>query len=282
VVGTFAGIHTGVEDAIAPEPRSPSDARNVSIIVLAYNEQEDLRATIESILEAASAVTDVAVEIIVVDDGSTDATAETARQLQQEVPNLRCVHHEHNRGMGAAIRSGMEAATMDSILYLPGDNLIAIITIRELLQNAGKADFVCAFPLNTELRPRFRQILSSLFAFIYKQVFDLNLRSVHTVPLYRTRQLRALDLKSNRYSIGSEIVVKLLRQGCSYMEIVGYFNPSQNKSSALKLRNLIEVIVSFFALIYEVNVTERSKYSHRAVRITPYAAVKKLRSGAKN
>lgn len=282
MVGTFSGARTGAEYELAQEPRAPSDAPNVSIVVLAFNEQADLRSTVDSILEAASTVSDIAIEIIVVDDGSTDATAEVARQLQQEVPNLRCVRHERNRGMGAAIRSGMHAATMDSILYLPGDNLIATITIGELLQNAGKADFVCAFPLNTELRPRFRQILSSLFAFIYKQVFDLNLRSVHTVPLYRTRQLRALELKSNRYSIGSEIVVKLLRQGCSYMEIVGYFNPSQNKSSALKLRNLIEVIVSFFALIYEVRFTERTRYSHRAVRVTPYCAHRTLPSGVEN
>ena len=60
-------------------------------------------------------------EIIVVNDGSADNSAEVLRDLQHRVPALRVVTHERNRGYGAALRSGFSAATKDVVFYTDGD-----------------------------------------------------------------------------------------------------------------------------------------------------------------
>lgn len=243
--------------------------QTVSVVVLAFNEEQDLRASVEGVIAAAADVPRVAIEIIIVNDGSSDGTASVARALESEHRVVRSVHHETNQGFGAAFRTGLNQARCEWITFWPGDNIVSSATLRSLFAHAGEADMVCAFPINTEYRPRARQILSSAFAFIYKNTFNVHLRSVHTTPLYSVSQLRATRLRSTGYSLPSEIMIKLLRHGCTYMELPGYLNPAQNRSAAVKLRNLVEVFTSFAVLILEVYVTHRDEYAHTPRRVIP-------------
>jgi glycosyltransferase involved in cell wall biosynthesis len=241
----------------------------VSVVVLAFNEERDLRAAVNSVIDAAAAVENVDVEIIIVNDGSTDGTAEVVGSIESQHAFVRSVHHPTNLGFGAAFRSGLATARYEWITFFPGDNIVSRSTLRELLRHTGQADLVCAFPVNTELRPRLRQILSSLFSFIYKNTFNINLRSIHTTPVYRVSQMRSLKLRCRGYSLPSEIMIKLLSRGCTFMEIPGYLNPAQNKSSALRFKNFREVIYNYFALIVEIYATQRKEYSRRPERIVP-------------
>ncbi|MCB1155580.1 glycosyltransferase family 2 protein, partial [bacterium] len=80
---------------------------SLSIIIPAFNEESTLAHVVERI-DHALAGEKVPYEIIVVDDGSTDATAEVARKLERE--NVRLVRHETNQGAGRAVRTGLDAA----------------------------------------------------------------------------------------------------------------------------------------------------------------------------
>jgi glycosyltransferase involved in cell wall biosynthesis len=241
----------------------------VSVVVLAFNEEQDLRTAVTSVMEAAAAADNVEVEIIIVNDGSTDGTAAVVNAIESEHAFVRGVHHPKNQGFGAAFRSGLATARNEWITFFPGDNIVSRSTLRELLKHTGQADLVCAFPVNTELRPRLRQILSSIFSFVYKNTFNINLRSIHTTPVYRVSQMRSLKLRCRGYSLPSEIMIKLLCRGCTFMEIPGYLNPAQNKSSALRIKNFREVIYNYFALIVEIFATHREEYSRKPERIIP-------------
>lgn len=242
---------------------------SVSVIVTAFNEEDGLRDTVLSTLEAAAAAENTDIEILIVNDGSSDGTAAVADALAKEFHLVRCIHHDTNRGFGEAFRTGLDAAKLDYVTFIPGDNLISISTLRELLRHVGQADLVCVFPVNTECRSRARRLISSLYSFIYRQTYNLDLRAIHTTPAYRVRMLHATPLRSRRYSLASEIMVKLLRQGCTFMELPGYLNPSQNKSSALQVKNAIEVVQSYLLLFLEVYVRDRNRYSRTAVRVIP-------------
>ena len=66
-------------------------------------------------------------EIIIVNDGSADATAEIAEELTRTYPCVRAIHHPRNRGYGGALRTGFASATRELVAYTDGDALRAII-----------------------------------------------------------------------------------------------------------------------------------------------------------
>jgi glycosyltransferase involved in cell wall biosynthesis len=103
---------------------SPSAApRRVSFIVPAFDEERRLGSSLDSLI-AYCAQQPYESEIIVVDDGSADATRAVAERAQERLPeraSLRILKHDHNRGKGAAVRTGMLASTGEYVLYLDAD-----------------------------------------------------------------------------------------------------------------------------------------------------------------
>ena len=109
------------DGAQSPEP--PARPGRVSFIVPAYNEEQRLGDSLVRLIEFVGSQAYEA-EIIIVDDGSSDRTAEIARQAEASsagnVP-LRLLQHERNRGKGAAVRTGATAAGGDYVMYLDAD-----------------------------------------------------------------------------------------------------------------------------------------------------------------
>ncbi len=104
----------------APPSAAP---RRVSFVVPAYDEERRLGSSLERLI-AYLARQDYESEVIVVDDGSEDATASIAERVAADQPervSLRVLRHDRNRGKGAAVRTGMLAATGDPTLYLDAD-----------------------------------------------------------------------------------------------------------------------------------------------------------------
>src|SRR3954470_5108000 len=92
----------------------------VSVVLPAYNEEENLAEAVREAIAAAEPVSRRQ-EIIVVDDGSHDATSELATALTVMDSRVRLVRHEHNQGYGSAVRSGIAAARMDWVLLTDAD-----------------------------------------------------------------------------------------------------------------------------------------------------------------
>lgn len=96
----------------------------LSVVIPAYNEEHGIRAIAERVLAAQPALADVGIdklELIVVDDGSADHTAEVVRQMIPAHPNLRLLQHAQNGGYGAALKTGFAAAQGEWIGFLDAD-----------------------------------------------------------------------------------------------------------------------------------------------------------------
>src|SRR6188472_1933819 len=92
----------------------------LSVFFPAYNDSGTIASMVIRAVQAASALTPD-FEVIIVNDGSADATAEIADELARTYPQVKVVHHEKNRGYGGALRTGFASSTRDLIFYTDGD-----------------------------------------------------------------------------------------------------------------------------------------------------------------
>src|SRR5436190_22757545 len=100
----------------SPGSRTPS----LSVFFPAYNDSGTIASmVIRTVKTAAELTSDF--EVIVVDDGSADGTADIADELSHTYPQVRAVHHPRNRDYGAALQTGFRSATKDLIFYTDGD-----------------------------------------------------------------------------------------------------------------------------------------------------------------
>jgi glycosyltransferase involved in cell wall biosynthesis len=241
----------------------------ISVLIPALNEEENLRESVVTVIKAAEAANNTPVEIILVDDGSTDRTGEICDQLAAEYPFVQAVHHETNMGQGSSIMDGLRLAKYDRLTMFPGDNELSFYTVRNLFMNSNKADYVLAMIINTEYRSKRRILISAIYSHIYTTTFGIPIKYINSPALWPIEKLREMDLRARRYSLHGEINAKLLRQPITFIEIDGYMNPSVVKSSALRLKNIAEVMVSYLRLCFEIFVTHRDKYSSKAKRVLP-------------
>lgn len=241
----------------------------ISVFIPAFNEEKRIAPTVETILSVAKEMQDLPIEIIIVNDGSTDGTAEEILKLEKKYPVVRSIHHQTNKGMGAGFQEAIRTAKYDKITLFAGDNDVGRFTIGNVFKNLNAADVVVAYPLNTEVRSAFRYSLSTIFNLIYCVTFGVHMKYLNGTPCLPVARLRELDISAGGYSILTEINVKLLRSGATYFEIESYFNPQAQKSSAVSLKSLFRVVFAYFRLVYEVYFRNRARYGSKPKRIIP-------------
>lgn len=241
----------------------------ISIAIPALNEEERIRATVDAILSVTKEMGGIPVEIIIVNDGSTDGTAAEIGRLEREFPFIRSIHHRKNMGFGVSFMDAVRIAKYEKISLFAGDNVTSPYTIKNILKNRNAADVIVAYPLNTEVRSPFRRIVSTLFNLLYCATFEVHMKYLQGAPCFPVARVKELDIRASGYSVLAEINVKLLRSGATFMEVDGYFNPQPQMNSSIKLRSLVKALSSFLGLVYEVKVRDRSRYLSPPRRIVP-------------
>lgn len=108
---------------------------DISFVILSYNEEQNLENTVVELLCACEKRQEFIgqTEIILVNDGSTDATATIIEKLVRRHSNVRDIQHPTNRGLGAAFKSGARAAMQEWVFWLPGENTVPSDTIASIL-----------------------------------------------------------------------------------------------------------------------------------------------------
>ena len=241
---------------------------SISIAICALNEGENLFNTFLSVQSAARSIENIDIEIIIVDDGSTDSTGEVAKRIVGNYPNTHYLKNEVNRGLGYSIARAVKKSSREKFLFVPGDNDLSVNTLFLLMSNANSADVVMTYFLNNELRGRSRYILSSMFKLIYSLTFDLYLIYLNGPAVYPTSKLKEMHIFSSRFSIVAEINIKLLRQGCSFMELAGNRQVGMDGSSSASLKSLLEVLKVYLLLVKEIYITNRYLYQKKPRRVS--------------
>ena len=196
------------------------DVRDLSVFFPAHNEAESLARTVTSAVTALERLGLQDLEIILVDDGSTDGTAAIAQRLAAKDSRIRLVHHPMNRGYGAALRSGFAAARRDWIFYTDSDGQFDLSDIDRLLPYARDFDAVVGYRIRRSDHPM-RRVNQALWSGLVRRMLGVDVRDVDCAfKLVRRASLERIGpLVSEGAVISAELVVKLQRSGARLTQV---------------------------------------------------------------
>lgn len=198
----------------------------LSVVVLAYNEEASLEATVHRILDVMKGL-EVTYEVVIVEDGSTDSTRQIAESLAEQHDTVRVVFHDHNQGSGMAIRSGVENSRGEKIIYVPADGQFNVAEIKRFLIASELADIVIGARLERSDYTVFRLLSSRVFLLLVRTLFGTTFRDVNWVHLWHRRVFEECYLRSTGVFLLEEIIVRATRKRFSFVEIESDYRPRQ-------------------------------------------------------
>lgn len=193
-------------------------------VLVPCRDEADGLPRLESELFPALAALNTPWEALFVDDGSTDGTGAGLAALAARRPGVRALSHGENRGIGASLKTGLAKAKGDWLVFLDADLTFHPSLIARLLEERERtgADCVSGSPVLGGMAevPLGRRLPSLALNTFYRGLFDSRLTSYTPMfRLYRTADLRALDIASSGFEVSVEVLVRLLRAGKKVVEV---------------------------------------------------------------
>lgn len=235
----------------------------VTVFIPAYNEQFNLPRTIAGIVEELS-VLGVSFEILVVDDGSTDHTAEVAADLALRYPCIQLLRHPKNQGIGAAIKTAVSNARGDFLIFIPADLAMDISQIHRYFDAAKHADIVLGNRSDRRDYSLIRKVVSHVNIFLLRTLFGLKQHQFAYINLYKTAFLKRIRIETKGVFINNELIIKARDLGAVLDEVsIDYVPRSEGKARGASLSRVIEatwVTFAFWSLwVWRTLLKQRSK-----------------------
>lgn len=182
----------------------------------AFNEEENVAETVRRALEEIGPLVDGSIEVLVVDDGSTDRTPQIADELAASDARVR-VHHQANRGYGGALRAGFENARGSLIGFSDGDLQFDLREMSRLLERledpVRPVDVVIGYRIKRRDPPH-RIVIAKSYNAIVSGLFGLRVRDIDcAMKLFRREVFDGLPLTTDSPFLSAELLIKLRARG---------------------------------------------------------------------
>ncbi len=228
-----------------------------SVVVPLFNEEEVVSLLIDGLQKVADTDPRL-VEIVLVDDGSRDSTAEIAAGRMASDERIRLIRHEANRGLGAAIRTGFGGASGDLVLYTDADLPFDLDLIPQLIDRAGKDRVIAGYRLNRGEGLK-RWVLTKGYNLMISAVFGLRMRDVNfACKVFPRSFLRRSNLAAEGSFIDVEMMLECLRHGLKTVEFPLVYYPRERGCSTLSRPAVILGILSEMFAYIKRRISERS------------------------
>ena len=239
----------GVADGYSISDRSATDRRQgISIIFPAFNEEENIKKAVEHARRAMSKFfTDI--EIIVVNDGSSDATASIIDELAAQQGDVVPVHHEVNRGYGAALRSGIYKASKELIFFTDSDLQFDLEEIRHLQEWIHKYDIVAGYRAR-RADPAHRRFNAWGWNVLVRLVLGLKIKDIDCAfKLFRREVFQNIRLETVGAMINTEILTLAQRNSMKIKEVpVSHYPRLAGEQTGANFKVILKALRELFVM----------------------------------
>jgi len=210
------------------------------VVIPAYNEERNIGRVIDSLRAEGWR------NLLVVDDGSSDRTAEIARRKGAEV-----LVHQKNLGLGAALRSGFRRALelgADAVVTFDADGQHDAKDVRRLVEALGEADAVVGVrkSLGIPLHKKFGNFALNVLTFMLTGIYTDSQSGSRALS---RRALQKLVIKGNRYEVSSEIILRVSQMGLKWKEVpVTCYYPPHAKVKGTTILSGIRIFLKLLSL----------------------------------
>lgn len=185
---------------------------SVSVFFPCYNEQDNVGRVVEQALAVLKKL-NAEFEVLIVDDGSSDATGRIADEISRSDGRIKVLHHPTNLGYGAALQSGFKAATKELVFYTDGDGQFDINEMPPLLPLMAEYDVVSCYRLNRR-DPFIRRVNGWCWTKLVCLLFGMEIRDIDCAfKLYKREIFDNIKLTSTGALIDTEILARVIRKG---------------------------------------------------------------------
>ena len=194
----------------------------LSVIVFCYNEEKNIGRVLEQAIRFLNQERFANSEIIVVNDGSTDRTAEWIDTYVGKYPELRIKHLAENKGIGQALNQGYDMAQKEYVCAIPGDGQFDIFELNNIPE-FGKNEFVTFYRKEKNYN-LYRSLLTSFNQYFNKWLLHLDVPDVNWVKVYRKEQIQKKYRHLESSLVESEICGKLIKSGVKHIDLPSQYH----------------------------------------------------------
>lgn len=210
--------------------------RGISVIFPAFNEEANIRCTIETAIKVLPKIA-TTWEIIVVNDGSADATALICDELRARYPEVKVIHHQHNKGYGAALKSGITSANYDLIFFSDSDGQFDFNELQQLICWSADFDIVAGYRAKRQ-DPFYRRLNALGWNVLVRLVLGIKIRDIDCAfKLFRRSVFDHIQIRCVGAMVNTEILAQATRLGMRIHQVkVHHFPRRHGKQSGANPR----------------------------------------------
>jgi glycosyltransferase involved in cell wall biosynthesis len=231
-------------------------APTISVVVPMYNEEAYVRRTVDAVRAALRDLGGEGHEIILVNDASTDRTANLADEIAREDPSVTVLHNDRNRRLGGSLRRAYAAATKDLILYTDADLPFDLMELPRAVRllDYQQADVLSAYRFDRTSEGVLRTLYTLAYTALIRTLFSLRLRDVNfSFKLFRRSLLDRIELRSEGSFIDVEFLLRARKAGAAIIQIgVDYFPRSRGVSTLASPSVILGILREMGALWREL------------------------------
>ena len=238
-------IDSNQEVVVSAEPELTV---SISVFFPCYNEQDNVTGTVEEALAVLKKLnTDF--EVIIINDGSSDATGQIADEIASRDSKVKVVHHHTNLGYGAALKSGFRAAAKKLVFYTDSDGQFDINEMPPLLPLMKQYDIVSCYRLNRR-DSSIRKINGWCWTKLVCLLFGMKIRDIDCAfKLYKREIFDNIKLSSAGALIDAEILARAIHKGYTVIQKgVHHYPRTAGSQTGANLRVILRAFKELFKL----------------------------------